>query len=568
MKNQEIARIFFGMADHLELQGVDFKPSAYRRAARNIEGMSQDVEDLWREDRVGEIPGIGRALEAKIAEYLETGQVQAYEKLKEEVPEGLVEIMRIQGVGPKTTKLLYDRLGISTVEELKEAAESGRLYGVKGLGPKKAENILRGIELREAYKQRRILGRALPDAESIVAHLETHAPIDRIAIGGSLRRMRETIGDIDILVTSSEPAEVMLAFTGMPEVEEVLLQGNTKSSVILTDGMQADLRVLDAESYGAGLLYFTGSKDHNIRLRSLAISLGMRLNEYGAFRGKEQVAGATEAEVYQALGLPYIEPELRQAQGEIEAAQRGELPDLVTIDDLRGDLHVHTNWSDGHDTLEAMVRAAQSKGYEYVGISDHSQSLYIAGGLKEEEVFEEDAEMKALQEKMPDIRILHGAEIEILEGGELDYPEEVLRELDYAIGAVHSRFTQPEAEMTARVITAIENEHMNILAHPTARQINEREPINLDLPKVFEAAAETGTALELNAGISRLDLNGAHARAAREAGAPLIIDTDAHATVGLDQMKYGVGQARRGWLEAKDVVNTLPLKEFQAWLAD
>ncbi|MEE9592688.1 MAG: DNA polymerase/3'-5' exonuclease PolX, partial [Thermoplasmata archaeon] len=555
MKNQEIARIFFAMADHLELQGVDFKPSAYRRAARNIEGMSQDVEDLWREDRVGEIPGIGKALAAKIAEYLETGQVQAYEKLKAEVPEGLVEIMRIQGVGPKTTKLLYDRLDISTVEELQEAAESGRLSGVRGLGPKKAENILRGIELREAYKQRRILGRALPDAEGIVSHLEVHAPIDRIVIGGSLRRMRETIGDIDILVTSSEPAEVMLAFTGMPQVEEVLLQGNTKSSVILTDGMQADLRVLEAGSYGAGLLYFTGSKDHNIRLRSLAISLGMRLNEYGVFRREKQVAGATEAEVYQTLGLPYIEPELRQAQGEIEAAQRGELPDLITVDDLQGDLHVHTNWSDGHDTLEAMVGAAQAKGYAYVGISDHSQSLYIAGGLKEEEVLEEDAEMKALQEKMPDIRILHGAEIEILEGGELDYPEEVLRKLDYAIGAVHSRFTQPEAEMTARVITAIENEHMNILAHPTARQINEREPIALDLPKVFEAAAATGTALELNAGISRLDLKGAHARAAREAGASLIINTDAHATVGLDQMKYGVGQARRGWLEAKDVVN-------------
>jgi DNA polymerase (family 10) len=567
MKNQEIARIFFAMADHLELQGVDFKPSAYRRAARNIEGMSQDVEDLWQNDRVGEIPGIGKALAAKIAEYLETGQVQAYEKLKAEVPEGLVEIMRIQGVGPKTTKLLYDRLDISTVEELKEAAESGRLYGVRGLGPKKAENILRGIELREAYKQRRILGRALPDAESIVSHLEAHAPVDRIVIGGSLRRMRETIGDIDILVTSSEPVEVMLAFTGMPEVEEVLLQGNTKSSVILTDGMQADLRVLEAGSYGAGLLYFTGSKDHNIRLRSLAISLGMRLNEYGVFRGEKQVAGATEEEVYQTLGLPYIEPELRQAQGEIEAAQRSDLPDLITVDHLRGDLHVHTNWSDGHDTLEAMVRAAQAKGYEYVGISDHSQSLYIAGGLKEEEVFEEDAEMKALQEKMPNIRILHGAEIEILEGGELDYPEEVLRKLDYAIGAIHSRFTQPEAEMTARVIAAIENEHMNILAHPTARQINEREPIALDLPKVFEAAAETGTALELNAGISRLDLKGAHARAAREAGAPLIINTDAHATVGLDQMKYGVGQARRGWLEAKDVVNALSLKKFQAWLA-
>ncbi len=567
MKNQGVARIFFGIADYLELQGVEFKPSAYRRAARNIEGMSQDVEDLWREDRVGEIPGIGKALAAKIAEYLETGQVQAYEKLKAEVPEGLVEIMRIQGVGPKTTKLLYDRLDISTVEDLKKAAESGRLAGVKGLGPKKAENILRGIELREAYKRRAILGRALPIAEGLVAYLRARAPVNQIAVGGSLRRMRETIGDIDILATSKAPAEVMLAFVGMPEVQEVLLQGETKSSVILSDGMQADLRVLDTECYGAGLLYFTGSKDHNIKLRSLAISLGMRLNEYGVFRGDEQVAGATEAEAYKALGLPYIEPELRQAQGEIEAAQRGELPDLITVADLRGDLHVHTNWSDGHDTLGAMVRAAQAKGYEYVGISDHSQSLTIAGGLKEEEVNEEDARIKDLQEEWPDIRILHGAEVDILGDGRLDYPDEVLQGLDYAIGSIHSRFTQPEKEMTERVITAMENEFLTVLAHPTARHINEREPVALDLPRVFEVAAETGTALELNAGISRLDLNGAHARAAKEAGAPLMIDTDAHATVGLDQMKFGVGQARRGWLEAGDVVNTRPLSEFLDWLS-
>ncbi|MEE9163384.1 MAG: DNA polymerase/3'-5' exonuclease PolX [Thermoplasmata archaeon] len=567
MKNQGVARIFFGIADYLELQGVEFKPSAYRRAARNIEGMSQDVEDLWREDRVGGIPGIGKALAAKIAEYLETGQVQAYEKLKAEVPEGLVEIMRIQGVGPKTTKLLYDRLDISTVEDLKKAAESGRLAGVKGLGPKKAENILRGIELREAYKRRAILGRALPLAEGLVAYLRARAPVNQIAVGGSLRRMRETIGDIDILATSKAPAEVMLAFVGMPEVQEVLLQGETKSSVILSDGMQADLRVLDTKSYGAGLLYFTGSKDHNIKLRSLAISLGMRLNEYGVFRGDEQVAGATEEEAYKALGLPYIEPELRQAQGEIEAAQRGELPDLITVADLRGDLHVHTNWSDGNDTLEAMVRAAQAKGYEYVGISDHSQSLYIAGGLKEEEVNEEDARIKDLQREMSDIRILHGAEVDILGDGRLDYPDEVLKGLDYAIGSIHSRFTQPEREMTERVITAMENEFLTVLAHPTARQINEREPVALDLPRVFEVAAETGTALELNAGISRLDLNGAHARAAKEAGAPLVIDTDAHATVGLDQMKFGVGQARRGWLEAGDVVNTRPLSEFLDWLS-
>jgi DNA polymerase (family 10) len=566
MKNQEVARVFFGMADYLELRGVEFKPSAYRRAARNIEGMSQDVEDLWREDRVGEIPGIGKNLAAKIAEFLETGRVRAYEKLKTEIPEGLLEIMRIQGVGPKTTKLLYDRLDISTVAELKEAAESGRLYRVKGLGPKKAENILRGIELREAYGQRVILGRALPIAEGMIAYLKARAPIDQIVVGGSLRRMRETIGDIDILATSEAPAEVMLAFVGMPDVQEVLLQGNTKSSLILGDGMQADLRVLDGKSYGAGLLYFTGSKDHNIRLRNLAISLGMRLNEYGVSRGDTQVAGATEEEVYRALGLPYIEPELRQGQGEIEAAQRGELPHLITLEDLRGDLHVHTDWSDGHDTLEAMVRAAQARGYEYVGISDHSQSLYIAGGLKEEQVAEEDAKIKDLQERMPDVRILHGAEVDILEGGRLDYPDEVLKGLDYAIGSIHSRFTQPEGEMTDRVITAMENKFLTILAHPTARHINEREPIALDLPRVFEVAAETGTALELNAGISRLDLNGAHARAAKEAGAPLIINTDAHATVGFDQMKFGVGQARRGWVEAADVVNTRPLAEFQHWL--
>lgn len=566
MKNQEIARIFYDMADMLELQGVTFKPNAYRRAAQNIESMSQDVAVLWREGRLGEIPGVGANMAEKIGEYLETGKVEAHEKLREEVPPGLVEIMGIRGVGPKTTKFLHQELGIQSVAELKQAASEGRIEKLKGLGPKKAENILRGIELKAAYEGRHPLGLVLPLAERVVAYLREHAPVQQISVGGSVRRQREMCGDIDILATAEDWKRVMEAFVTMPEVARVVQHGETKSIVWLRDGIQADLRVLNEASYGAALQYFTGNKEHNIQMRSLAIGQGLKLSEYGLFRDEERVAGRTEEEVYEALGLRYIEPELREDQGEIEAAREGRLPDLVTLDDLKGDLHVHTNWSDGHDPPEAMVRGATERGYAYVGLSDHSKAVRIAGGLTDEEILEQRDVIRDLRQEFRGIRILHGAEVDILDGGELDFADETLKELDYAVAAVHSRFNLPEAEMTERVVRAMEHPKVRVLAHPTGRQLGEREPVALDMDRVIQAAVETNSALEINAGISRLDLNGAHARRAKEGGAKLIVNTDSHATPSLDLMRFGVGQARRGWLEPADVVNTWDGDAFLAWI--
>ncbi len=566
MKNLEVARLLDEIADILDFQGVTFKPEAYRRAARNIGSMSQDLGEVWEEGRLASLPGVGKAISEKIAEYLETGSLAYHQRLLEEVPRGVLDIMHIPGVGPKTAKLLHQRLGVASVEELKEAAREGRLEGIKGLGPKKAENILRGIAIRASTKGRKLLGEALPVAEGILDHLSAHAPVHRMSVAGSLRRMQETVGDIDILVTSPDPPQVMATFTSMAEVAEVLLQGETKSSVVLKDGTQTDLRVLDEDSFGSALQYFTGSKDHNIQLRSYAMGRGLKVNEYGVFRGEERLAGATEEEVYAALELPFIEPEMRQARGEIEAAREGRLPHLLTLEDLRGDLHVHTNRTDGHDSLEAMVEAAQARGYDYVGISDHSQSVYIARGMKEEDIRMQMAEIRALRREVRGIRILHGSEVDILEGGELDYPDDVLQDLDYVIAAVHSHFNLPEEKMTERVLTAMANEHVDILAHPTGRKIGEREAVALDMGRVLEAAVDTHTALEINAFPQRLDLNGAHARVAKETGAKLAINTDAHSTLHLDLVKFGLGQARRGWVEPGDVLNALPYEDLVAWL--
>lgn len=566
MKNLEIARIFYDIADMLDFQGISFKPEAYRRAARNLESMSQDLEVVWKQGKLGLLPGIGKAMAKKIEEYMLEGSMEYYEKLKTEVPRGVLEIVEIQGVGPKTAKLLYERLGIETVEQLKEAATSGKIQGLKGLGPKKGENILRGIELKAATRGRKLLGEAVPLVESIVEYMTLRAPVQSINVAGSVRRMKETVGDIDILVTSDSRREVMEAFINMPNVREVLIKGNTKASVILKEEIQTDIRVLDEDSFGSALLYFTGSKDHNIQLRNLAIEKGLKLSEYGVFRGEERIAGSTEQDVYDTLGLGYIEPELREAQGEVEAALDGRLPHLVAQADIKGDLHVHTDWTDGHESLRDMVEAAKARGYEYIGISDHSKSLYIAGGMKDDEIRMQMAEVRRLRREVEGIDILHGAEVDIKDDGELDFEDDILRELDYVIAAVHSKLKMPEERMTERVVTAMENEHVGILAHPTCRLISEREPVALNMSRVIDAAVETRTALELNSFITRLDLNGSYARAAKEGGAKLVINTDSHATRHLDMMKFGIGQARRGWLEPSDVINTMRHGDLLSWL--
>ncbi len=566
VKNLELARIFHEVADILDLEGVSFKPEAYRRAARNLEGLSQDLEDVWRRGELDQLPGVGKAISEKIAEYLETGRLRYYEKLRSDVPPGVVQIMKIPGVGPKTAKLLYESLGIESVEELREAASAGRVQGIKGLGPKKVDNILRGIELRAATEGRELIGAVLPWAERIVDSLRRHSPVQSIAVAGSLRRMKETIGDIDILATSTDPVAVMDAFVGMANVKEIQLKGETKSTVHLAEGIQADIRVVSDESFGAALLYFTGSKDHNIQLRNLAIDRGLKLNEYGLFRGNERVAGATEEEVYGYLDLSYIEPEMREAQGEVEAAARGDLPHLITPSDIRGDLHVHTDWTDGHDSLKEMVQAAKGMGYEYVGISDHSQSVYIARGMEEEKIRLQMGEIEKLRKMTDGIEVLHGSEVDILANGELDYSEELLGDLDYVIAAIHSRFRMPQKEMTERVITAMENEHVDILAHPTCRLIGEREAIDLDMSRIMESAVDTRTALEINSFPSRLDLNGPYAKAGTREGAKLAINTDSHATTHLPFVKYGVGQARRGWVEATEVINAMRYEDLLSWL--
>lgn len=559
--------MFYEIADLLEMSdpGDRFRPIAYRRAARAIESLAEDVEALAKRGGLESIPGVGRAIASKIKEYMTTGKVDVLEKLRSEFPPGMIDIMRIRDVGPKTARRLYSELNITSLDELRNAAESGKLRKLKGFGEKTEQNILRGIQVAGQAQGRQLLGVALPLAERIIGHLQRNVPIDRITYAGSLRRMKETIGDIDLLVTTTDPTAVTKAFTAMPDVREVVAAGETKSSVVIGQGLQVDLRVLEPSRWGAGLQYFTGSKDHNIKLRGMAQKRGLKLNEYGLFRDGEApdlVAAQTEEEVYEAMGLPYIEPEMREDEGEIEAALEGRLPKLVTLGDMRGDLHAHTNLTDGVNTLEEMAAAARERGYEYLGISDHSPSLRVANGLSEENLRIHLAHIRAFTKRSRDLKLLAGTECDILADGTLDYPDDVLKDLDYVIASIHTNFRMSEAEMTKRVVRAMENKHMDILAHPTARKIGQREPISLDMNRILEVAVDTGTVLEVNAYPDRTDLSAAHARLAKERGAKLIIDTDSHTTEQLGYMRLGVGTARRGWLERGDVVNTMAYEEI------
>ena len=564
VRNDDVAALLYEIADLLEMSEEDrFRPVSYRRAARSVESLAEDIEDLARQGRLREIPGVGEAISEKIRRFLRDGTLDYLEELRKRFPPGLAEIMRIPGVGPKTARQLFFELKITSLEELRLAAEQGRLRRLKGFKEKTEENILKGIRLVQAGRGKALLGVALPIAEYIVGYLKEKAPVDRVSHAGSVRRMKEQVGDIDVLVTTTDAAAVTRAFVAMPIVHEVYESGDTKSSVrVGPEGIQVDLRVLEPKSWGSGLMYFTGSKDHNIKLRTHAQKAGFKLSEYGLFREEAQVAGTTEEEVYAALGLPHIEPEIREDQGEIEAAAKGSLPRLVTLADVRGDLHAHTNLTDGVNTLEEMAAAAKARGYAYLGISDHSPSLRIANGLTEENLRIHVAHIRAFNERSPDLKLLAGTECDVLPDGTMDYPDSVLRDLDYVIAGVHQRLKQPAKEMTARILRAMGNEHVDILAHPMARKIGQREPIAADMEKVIAGAADTGTVLEINAYPDRSDLNGAYAKLAKEHGAKLIVDTDSHATEQLSFMRFGVGLARRGWLEKVDVVNTLSYEEI------
>jgi len=565
MKNSEIAKIFQDIADLLELKGENpFKIRAYQRAVRSIEHLPVELEKLAKEDKLREVPGVGEAIANKITELVTTGKLEFYEKLKAEFPEGISTLLDVPGIGPKTAMALSSELGVKSVDELEAAIVGGKVAGLYRLGDKTAENILHQIQAMRRKDQRIPLGEALPIVEEIVAGLKAKTKVKNLVPAGSLRRFRETIGDIDLMGTADDAPPVIDAFTTLPQVKEVLVSGTTKASVVVSGELQTDLRIVEHDCFGSLLQYFTGSKQHNINLRERARRQGLSLSEYGitSLKSGEIEKFATEAAFYQRLGLPLIPPEIREGGAEIERAEHGTLPRLVELGDIRGDFHVHTDWSDGHDSIEAMALAAKALGYQYLGITDHSGGRGIAHGLSVERVIEQMREIKRINERLDGIHLLAGIEVDIRADGSLDLPDELLQELDIVIAAVHSGFSEGQEQMTGRMIKAMENPNVDILAHPTCRLLTEREPVAVDMEAIFPAAARTNTILEINAMPSRLDLKDIHTYRARELGVKLAINTDAHSTDQLRFMRFGVGVARRGWCQAKDIVNTGVLKEI------
>lgn len=564
MKNQQIAKIFTEIAELLELKGENvFRIRAYQRAAQNIDGLAKDVSVLSDEELI-EIPGIGKDLVGKIHEYLEKGTVAKHEQLKKEIPAGVLDLLHIPGLGPKKVKLFFDKLKIQNVDDLETAIKSGKLKGLPGIQKKTEDNILKGVEFIKRGTERRPLGRVLPLAEDIIRRMKDSAPVGRIEVAGSIRRWKETIKDIDILTTSKDPEKVMDVFEKLPHVSRVLAQGPTKSSIITDDGIQVDLRVVEEDSFGAALQYFTGSKQHNIKLREMAVRAGLKINEYGVFKepGEKKIGGKHEEDVYKALKLAYIPPELREDTGEIDAALHGKLPDLLTLGDIKGDLHVHTNWSDGSHDLETVVEAAKKKGYEYIAITDHTKGLGVARGLDEKRLAEETRLIDETNKKLSGFKILKGTEIDIRSDGRLDLSDGALDGLDIVVASIHSGFKQTQEQITKRLLSAIRNPLVSVIAHPTGRLIGERDAYAVDMEAVLKEAAQYGVAMEINCYPLRLDLNDLHIKMAKQFGVQLVISTDMHVTSQLDFMTYGVSLARRGWVEKKDVLNALEYEEL------
>jgi DNA polymerase (family 10) len=574
MENREVASVFSNIARLLQLKNDSiFKIRAYQRAADAIEGVSVDITKLATDEKsLREIPGIGEAISAKIIELVSTGRLEFFEKLKTEFPPGLLVIMDVPGIGPKTALKAASDLGIQTLDDLQQAIESGQFANLPRVGDKTAQKILRQLKARGQKGRRSPIGVALPVALHVMDALRTACPgIRNLTYAGSLRRWRETIGDIDLLCTADHPAEVTRAYATLPAVQQVTGQGDTKATVVLDNGFQVDLRVVDDANFGALLLYFTGSQQHQILLRTRAQKMGLSLNEYGITReGSDRVeALATEEAAYRRLGLPFIPPELREAQGEIEAAEAGKLPDLIELADMRGDLHVHSDWSDGNAPVSVMVADAKHRGLEYVAMTDHSVGRGIANGLTVERLGAHGTELAAVEREIGGIRVFTGSEIDIRADGTLDYTDEVLAGLDVVVASVHSAMSQEPEIMTERIINAMRNPHVTIIGHLTTRLIPHegreqgREPIEADFDAIFRAAADTGTLLEINASPNRLDLRDTHVRRAAQLGARFVVSTDAHAPGELDYMKYGIGTARRGWCERRLVANSLGAKGFE-----
>ncbi len=565
MKNRLVAKILYEVADLLELQGVEFKPRAYRRAAQAVESSPIPVEDLVAQGRLRELPGVGASMAQKIEEIVATGRLAYHDELKKAFPVDLYALTQVEGVGPKTAKLLYEALGVRTLEDLEEAARSGRLRQVPGLGAKTEEKILRGLTETRREQHRELLGHALPLAREWVRKLRTTGLFQMLEPAGSLRRGKETIGDLDFLAVSDQPQRAVAAFLREVSPEEVLAQGPQKVSVRLAGGLQADLRLVPKEAFGAALQYFTGSKAHNIRLRERAVARGLKLSEYGLFTADGQVlARETEEEIYRALGLAWIPPELREDQGEIAAAEQGRLPQLVALHEVQADLHVHTRWSDGAMSLEELVEEARRRGLRYVAVTDHLRFAQAIPGLSADDLHRQVAEIRELNEGLSAVRLLAGVEANIGPTGEVDVPGSLRRKLDWVVAAVHTHFRQSKGAMTQRLVRAVEDEAVDALAHPTGRLIGERSAYEADWDEVFRRAARAGTALEINANPQRLDLPPELIRRALEFGVKLVIGTDAHAAHHLGFLEYGVLTARRGWAEAIHVLNTLSLREFLA----
>lgn len=562
--NAEIARIFKEYADLLEIKGENpFKVRAYRNAARTIENIGKSLEELVKEGYdLTRLPGIGSDLNQYIQEIVTTGKFSKLQKLKKQIPPSLVDMLSIEGLGPKRIKTLYEKLGIASMEDLRRAAQNGEIEKLPGFGPTLVQKILKGIRLLKKAGHRFKWSEAKEYVEDILAYMG-QIELSHLDVAGSYRRKKETVGDLDILATAKDFSEVIRHFVKYPKIKEVVSAGSTRSTVILNNDLQVDLRSVEDESYGSALHYFTGSKAHNIAIRKIAIELGLKVNEYGIFRGEERIAGKTEEEVYKAVGLCYIEPELRENRGEIEACKAHRLPQLVELKDIRGDLHMHTNYSDGKNSIEEMAKAAKELGYEYIAITDHSRRLTIAKGLDEKRAIEELEQIDRINEKFEDITILKGMEVDILEDGRLDMSDEVLSRLDIVLIAVHYKFTLSKDRQTRRILRAFENPYVNILAHPTGRMIGIREPIELDMEQILARAKEYNIHLEINAQPERLDLTDIHAKMAKEMGVKMAINSDAHNIFSLRYMEYGINQARRGWCEKDDIINTRSLNQLK-----
>lgn len=570
MKNYEVARILHEIAIYEEMKGEKFKPRAYEKASIYIESLSDDLETIFEKGGIKalmELPGVGKSIAEKLIEIIKTGKLGYHEELKRQIPVDVTTLSAIEGIGPKTVKVLYEKLGITNIEELERAVRKKQLRTIPDFGEKSEQKILNGIEFfKKTHGGRFILGIILNTLEDILQRLKSLDTVKSIQLAGSARRMKESIGDADFLASSNEPDKVMDFFTSMPEVTYIHTKGRTKSAVRLDSGIDCDLRIVPRESFGAALQYFTGNKQHNVAMRTLALHKGYKLNEYGVYDKKNrQIAGSTEEGVYLKLGLTWIPPELRENKGEIEAARNNRLPKLVRYNDLKGDLQVHTNWTDGNNTIVEMAEAASGTGLEYIAITDHSRTLGIAGGLNKQKLEEQKREIENATHKMGDnkrINILSGVEVNILKDGSLDLENNILREFDIVGAAVHSHFSLSKEEQTKRLITAMYNPHVDIIFHPTCRIIQERPPLDIEFDKIMDVSKETKTILEIDSSPERLDLQDEYVRLAVDNGCTLIIDSDAHDKSHFRFLNLGLSQARRGWAERKDIVNTLPLDRF------